>query len=512
MVPGCAVAWRAPKRSARSYKIQPERVRTIGRSERIPESENMRHPQLTTTAFIDPAGSNRAAIRDLLVAVFDLLLDHLASASKRKVSPQAEEYPGFEIVPEEPLPIPVILERISFLVRQPRNLAHPGYIGNMESMPATMSLIAALIMAATKNNMLGQEMAPFLSAVEPRVLRWLAGQFGLGAEAGGGMLAGGTLSNLQALTTARNAKLRSHESGIWNRTRAPVLFASEVAHTSLQKAAMVMGLGRGGVIPVRADENSRMDVEDLRRKVRLSLASGRQEPFCVVATAGTTITGNIDPLSDVASVAREHSLWLHTDAIYGGALVFSSQYRARLRGIEHSDSVTLNLHKWLYSGLTSSLVLFRNLAHVDEHFRIAAPYMAADPSAPNLGEYSLQGSRQADIVSLLLTLQHLGSKALGNLIEDRIALGETLRSMLIESNVARLSGAMDTNIVCFRPSAAPVGHSLQGLQALLERDAGMCLTAPVYRGETWLKAVLLNPFTATADIRRLVSTFSAHAA
>lgn len=144
----------------------------------------MRYPQPTTTAFIDPTGSNRTAIRDLLVAVLDLLLDHLATASKRPVSPQAEEYPGFDIVPEEPLPIPVILERISFLVRQPRNLAHPGYIGNMESMPATMSLIAALIISATKNNMLGQEMAPFLSAVEPRVLRWLAGQFGLGGGGG----------------------------------------------------------------------------------------------------------------------------------------------------------------------------------------------------------------------------------------------------------------------------------------------------------------------------------------
>ena len=472
----------------------------------------MRIPHLPATAFIDPEGSNRAEIRDLLVTVVDLLLEHLATASQRPVSPQVEEYPGFESIPEDPLPIPLIVERISFLIRQPRNLAHPGYLGNMESMPATMSLIAAVIMAATKNNMLGQEMAPFLSAVEPRALRWFAEQFGLGPQAGGGMLAGGTLTNLQALTTARNAKLGCHERGIWNRARAPVLFASEVAHTSLHKAAMVMGLGRGAVIAVRADENSRMDVEDLRRKVSKSLADGKQEPFCVVATAGTTITGNIDPLSDIACVAREYGLWLHTDAIYGGALVFSSRYRPRLRGIEHSDSVTLNLHKWLYSGLTSSLVLFRNFALLEEHFRIAAPYMTSDPQAANLGEYSLQGSRQADVLSLLLTLQHLGRKAFGDLIGDRIGLAETLRSLLIESGVARLSGATDTNIVCFRPNAAPADRSLQELQRLLAREAGVCLTTPLYRGETWLKSVLLNPFTVAADLRRLVSVFSARTA
>lgn len=326
------------------------------------------------------------------------------------------------------------------------------------------------------------------------------------------MLAGGTLANLQALTTARNAKLRCHGRGISGRDRGPVIFASEVAHTSLQKAAMVMGLGQAAVIAVRADENSRMDAEDLRRKVRAALEGGKQEPFCVVATAGTTITGNIDPLSDVASIAREYDLWLHTDAIYGGALVFSSRYRTRLRGIEHSDSITLNLHKWLYSGLTSSIVLFKNLAHLEEHFRIAAPYMASDARAANLGEYSLQGSRQADIVSLLLTLQHLGRKTVGTLIDDRIDLAETLRSLLLGCGVARLSGAMDTNILCFRPIAAPAGSSLQELHELLANEAAVCVTAPVYRGETWLKSVLLNPFTAAEDLGRLVAAFSAHAA
>jgi glutamate/tyrosine decarboxylase-like PLP-dependent enzyme len=496
--------------SARSYKNRPARVSDDRPTEYIPQPERMRNPYLPATAFVDPEGSNRREIRDLLITVLDLLLGHLATASQRPVSPPLEEYPGFETVPDEPLPLPSIIERISFLIRQPRNLAHPGYLGNMESMPATMSIIAALIIATTKNNMLGQEMAPFLSAVEPRVLRWIAARFGLGAEAGGGMLAGGTLANLQALTTARNAKLQCHEHGISDRARAPVLFASEVAHTSLQKAAMVMGLGRAAVIAVRADENSRMDAEDLRRKVRASIAGGKQQPFCVVATAGTTITGNIDPLGDVASIAREYDLWLHTDAIYGGALVFSSQYRTRLRGIEHSDSITLNLHKWLYSGLTSSIVLFRNLAHLEEHFRIAAPYMGSDPRTANLGEYSLQGSRQADIVSLLFTLQHLGRKTLGNLIDDRICLAETLRSLLLESGVARLSGAMDTNILCFRPIAAPADRSLVELQTRLANEAAVCLTAPVYRGETWLKAVLLNPFTVTEDLGRLVKAFSSH--
>src|SRR5207253_3717553 len=123
-------------------------------------------------------------------------------------------------------------------------------------------------MAASKNNMLAEEMAPFLTEIEPAVMRWFAGRFGLGSKSGGGMLACGTLANLQALLTARNAKLKDSRNGMWGRRNAPVILASESAHTSLQKAAMVMGLGMSGVIPVHADQHSRMDIEDLTQKIR----------------------------------------------------------------------------------------------------------------------------------------------------------------------------------------------------------------------------------------------------
>lgn len=416
----------------------------------------------------------------------------------------------FDVIPDEPLAVSEILERIAFLLRQPRCLAHPGYIGNMESMPTTMSIVGALIMAATKINMLAEEMSPFLSAIEPRVIRWFARQFGLGENAGGGLLAGGTLANLQALTVARNAKVGARVTGISNRSRAPVLFASEAAHSSLLKGAMIMGLGTSSVIAVRADANSRMDVGDLRNKIRASRNSGTQEPFCIVATAGTTITGNIDPLSEIAAVAKEFDLWLHTDAIYGGALALSTRNAFRIRGIGHSDSITLNLHKWLYSGLTSSLVIFADFTRLEEHFRIAAPYMTGDSGSRNLGEYSLQGSRQADIIGLLFSLQHLGRLGFSALIDGRMELAETLRSLLNATGAARFTGEMDTNIQCFRPRAESTSSGVAELQRALARDAGVCVTTPRYRGEAWLKTVILNPYTQASHLAELVNTFTAH--
>ena len=462
------------------------------------------------TAFIDPWGSNREHTRELLNRAVDLILDHLAGAEKRSPSPDLREFSDFAAIPDEPMSAEDLFKRAAFLIQQPRNLAHPGYIGNMESMPTTMSIVGAMLMAATKNNMLAEEMSPFLTKVEPEVMKWFAAQFGLGPQSGGGLLAGGSLANLQALTVARNTKFRAKKNGIWGRQKAPVLFASEVAHSSLQKAAMIMGLGTSSIIPVRADENSRMDVSDLQRKLQQSLDSG-QEPFCVVATAGTTITGNIDPLMDIANVAKQHGLWLHTDAIYGGALAFSNRYAQRLQGIEASDSVTFNLHKWAYLATTCSMALFKDTSQLEEHFRIPAPYMNDALRAPNLGEFSLQGSRQADIIGLLLSLQCLGRAGYGHLIDSRMELAGYLRTKLETRKLVEFTGQMDTNITCFRPSAS-LGVSkvtdshTSTLQQHLLRTANLCLTLPFYRGRRWLKADILNPFTDEMQMDHLAET------
>src|SRR5579863_5065821 len=151
------------------------------------------------SAFIDPSGGNVNRARELLHEAVELVLEHLAGAEKRSASPDLLEFPGFADIPNEPMSAENLYKRAAFLTRQPRNLAHPGYIGNMESMPTTMSIVGAMVMAAIKNNMLAEEMSPFLTRIEPEVMKWFACQFGLGPRSGGGMLAGGTLANLQAL-------------------------------------------------------------------------------------------------------------------------------------------------------------------------------------------------------------------------------------------------------------------------------------------------------------------------
>ena len=286
------------------------------------------------------------------------------------------------------------------------------------------------------------------------------------------------------------------------------LFASDVAHTSLQKAAMILGLGRDAVVPVETNEDSQMRAGALREAIERAAERG-DRPFCVVATAGTTTTGNIDPLAVAADVASEHGLWYHVDAAYGGALVFSTARRDELDGIERADSVTFNPQKWLYVAKTSAMVLFRDADVLHADFRVDAPYVKDDERLVNGGEISVQGTRHADVLKLWLSLQHVGERGYEQLIDESYRLTDYLTSELREREWVELASTPETNLVCFRvtPEASEedeYDELNERLQGHLLRDADVFLSLPTYRGSRWLRTVLLNPYADEDVIDRLL--------
>ncbi len=467
----------------------------------------MNRSQLPRTAFIDPRGANANAIADLAQNVLSLILGHLQQATERPPMPAEIVLPNPIGIPDHPRPNDELLAQIETLITGSMNPAHPAFIGHMDAMPTTFSILGELVAAGINNNMLSLEMSPLLSRLEMRLLQTLARLFGFGDTAGGVMLSGGSLANLQALAVARNHHFEVQEQGLLHLGQAPVMLASEVAHTSLQKAAMLLGLGTASVVPVAVNANSQMDSQALRQAISRSITAG-QTPFCVVATAGTTTTGNIDPLDEIGQVAHEHGLWFHVDAAYGGALMFSDRQKWRLRGIEQADSITFNPQKWLYVAKTCAMVLFRDMTLLTDAFRVEAPYMSDTDAFINLGEISVQGTRHAEVLKLWLSLQHLGRLGYAELIDNSYALTEVFVRHIRQRPFLRLAGEPDTNLICFRgePEGLPETERdpwNTALQAYLLETGQTFFSLPIYRGDRWLRAVLANPYTDEATLEQV---------
>lgn len=309
----------------------------------------MRRSTLPAAAFVDPTGGNREAVRELLEAAVDVVVEELTTAADGSPLPADGSAPS-AAVPEASRPFASLLGEVGGIVADSATPAHPGYVGHMDPPATVASVVGDLVAAAINNNMLSVELSPVLTRLELELVSAVADAFGFGPAAGGVMAAGGSLANLTALTVARNRGLVGdvHGGGVIGDRRGgsesgdrPVLFASEVAHTSLQKAAMLLGLGTDAVVGVATDDRDRLRPTALRAAIDDAESAGR-EPFCVVATAGTTTTGSVDPIEAVGEIVAERDLWYHVDAPYGGAVAFSETHRSQLTGLSRADSVTFN--------------------------------------------------------------------------------------------------------------------------------------------------------------------------
>jgi glutamate/tyrosine decarboxylase-like PLP-dependent enzyme len=328
------------------------------------------------------------------------------------------------------------------------------------------------------------------------------------------MVAGGAIGNLTGLKLARDRKVgrEVRSAGVGEARLA--IYASEQAHDTIARAADILGLGADAVRHVPVDGSLRMRPDALEEAVALDLASGCR-PIAVVGTAGTTGTGAVDPLSELADVAARHDLWFHVDAAYGGPAVLADDLRPQLAGIERADSVTFDGHKWLYTSVSGGCLIARDERHLVESFAVDASYIYEDRERTGRGVNSSwmapTFSRSFDALKVWLSLLAHGRSAYARRISHDAALARYLGERVEERDEFELVTPVSLSICCFRyrpPGEAPTDEYLDRLNARLltelQLDGRVFPSNAVVDGRFALRACIVNFRTETEHLEALL--------
>jgi L-2,4-diaminobutyrate decarboxylase len=382
------------------------------------------------------------------------------------------------------------------------NPNHPGALAHLDPPPLAASIAAELVCAGLNNNLLAEELSPSLSQLERQVCIWLAQRLGLPPGSGGVAASGGTLANLMALVTARRA------AGLACCPEAVVL-ASADAHVSLNKAMAVMGLPARALLPIPVDAGGCLDIQALAE----ALAQQRRlgiPVIAVVATAGTTVRGAVDPLAAMAALCKQQGVWLHVDGAIGAVFGLIAGHRQRVAGIELADSVTINPQKLLGITKTSSLLLLAEPRRLGAAFGTGLPYMEPSWGGGHGGECGLQGSRPGEVLKLWLGLRQLGLEGIEKLLDGAIARRRCLQQLLAGDGQLLLRGG-SLHMLAFTPANANAEQAELWSQTTRQRllAEGLMLSRPLYAGRHHLKAVLGNPHTGPDHLARLAELVQA---
>ena len=434
-------------------------------------------------------------LQDFLEQASRQLCVWLGSAAERSPLPGLSVLPPVE--PEDHGLAPeMLLADLQLVMDGAFNPNHPGALAHLDPPPLPASVAADLICAGLNNNMLAEELSPSLSRLERSLTAWLAEQLGLPAGSGGVAASGGTLSNLMALVAARRQR------GLAIDGRA-VVVASIDAHVSLAKALAVMGLPPQALRPVPVDSQGRLDPSAL--EVELDQLERAGLPvIAVVATAGTTVRGAVDPLSAIAGICQRRGLWLHVDGAIGAVFGLVPAHRHRVAGLEQADSITINPQKLLGITKTSSLLLLARPQTLAEAFHTGLPYMEPSWGGSHGGESGLQGTRPAEILKLWLGLRQLGLVGIEAVLDGAIQRRRQLQALLTPNERLQLVGG-SFHLLAFTPqqldAAGSQAWSDRTRQRLLQEQ--LMLSRPHYAGRHHLKAVLGNPHTKPAHLENL---------
>jgi aromatic-L-amino-acid/L-tryptophan decarboxylase len=385
---------------------------------------------------------------------------------------------------------------------------HPGYFAFIPSFTTWPAALAELISAAA-NPYCGAWMESAAAAqVELEVIDWFRTWIGMPASTAGVLVTGGSAANLTALLVACEAAGGPGDDS--------VLYVSDQAHSSLARTARAMGLRSRQVRVLPTDDRWRLGPDAVTAAVRADRRAGLV-PFAVCASAGSTNTGAVDPLGDLADACAAEGLWLHVDAAYGGFAVLTPKGRAALAGLDRADSVTLDPHKWLFQPMECGSVLIRDGGRLERSFAIHPDYLDGShhrgDGEVDFADRGLQLSRGFRALKVWTSVQTFGLAAFRDAIQRGLDLAELAQALISRDPRLTLMAPATLGMVCFRrdwPGCDEAETERRGLALVdaLERGGTALVSTTRLAGRHAIRLCVLNPTSSAADVRHVIEHFA----
>jgi glutamate/tyrosine decarboxylase-like PLP-dependent enzyme len=498
------------------------------------------HPEPELIGYGDEAGS-RAAMTRLGAATWATALDFLYGKALLRAMGDPSTYPearrrfyapsggGPAPAPLEPSVARDVLDEFATrLAGGLMNSQHQGQFGYFTPPPLPMSIMGELLAQVANQGVDVWHAGPYAAFVEEEVVRWLCDLVEYDDEAFGLLTSGGVMANFMAMAIARDlhlGRLRGLSAPPRGRDLEDArVYTSDQTHFSIARALDELGFPPSTLAVLPSDDGFRLRGEAVAAAVARDREAGLM-PFAIACVAGSTNTGSVDPVGELADAAAAEGLWLHVDAAYGGGARLSARDAGRVPDLDRADSVTVDPHKWFFQAYDIGGLLVRDgsmLAAVfggraPEYYRGGERPHGAGRDEPtdqlNFYKLSFEGTRRWRALKLWMSWKHLGTVGFGRLVEATDDLAAHLARRCAEADdFDALPAVPELSVVCFRhlPADGRRGAQLDAhqdrLQAALEASGDGWLTTTRLRGATWLRAGIVNYLSTEADIDGLLDT------
>jgi aromatic-L-amino-acid decarboxylase len=336
--------------------------------------------------------------------------------------------------------------------------SHPSFFAYFATSTSAPGIFGELLSAAFDNKAMLWRTSPASTELEEVTLDWLRQMMGLDAGLTGIIYDTASVSSMHAIAAAREGvEMRIREEGMSGRSDLPLLrvYASEHAHSSIDKGIITLGLGQRALRKIPTDSEFRMDVRALAAAIEEDKRAGYL-PFCIVATVGTTSTSSIDPVPEIIPIGEKHAMWLHVDAAYAGSAAVVPELRHVLAGCERADSVAVNPHKWLFTPFDLSVLYCRHMDLLRRAFSLVPEYLRTpeQDQVRSGSDYGVQLGRRFRALKLWMIIRYFGHQGLAARIREHCRLAKLFASWIEASSDWELLAPLPFALVCFRACPA----------------------------------------------------------